>query len=440
MPHSKPAGIPIVGIGCSAGGLEALEALLTSAPVDSGMAFVIVQHLDPSHPSKLPELLQRATAMKVIEIVEPTRVRPDCVYVIPPDKDLSLLHGVLHLLDPTEKHTLHLPIDFFLRTLADDQGEKAIGVILSGMGSDGMRGLAAVKEKGGLTLVQTPAEAKADSMPVSAIKAGVVDINAPAGELVERIIDYRHHARHAAPPKTESDAEDQSALDRIVVLLRDRSGNDLSLYKPSTLYRRIERRMALLQIHDIADYVGYLRENVQELDLLFKELLIGVTSFFRDPAVWEYLRDTALPALLARHPDGRMLRAWIPACSTGEEAYSLAVVFKEALDIVKPEGHFSLQIYATDLDEDAVDKARKACYAASIAGDVTAERLARHFVLEDEGYRVGRNIREMVIFAPQNVVSDPPFTKLDIISCRNLLIYFGQIGRASCRERVSSPV
>ena len=420
------SGFPIVGIGCSAGGLEALQALLGGAPADCGMAFVIVQHLDPEHVSNLPELLQRATRMPVIEASERMTVKPGCVYVIPPNKDLSLLHGVLHLLDPTEKRGLRLPIDFFLRTLADDCGHRAIGAILSGMGSDGMLGLGAIKEKGGLTLAQEPADARADSMPDSAIKSGVVEIVAPAGKLVARMIDYLRHTPTPPPADTDLPDHTQSLLERIVVLLRDRSGNDLSLYKPSTLQRRIERRVALLQIDGIADYLRYLRNNPQELDLLFKELLIGVTSFFRDPAVWEFLRDAALPALLAKYPEGHMLRAWVPACSSGEEAYSLAIVFKETLERLKPDAHFALQIYATDLDMDAVDKARKACYPVNIAADLTPERLARYFVAEEGGYRVSRDIRETVIFAPQNVISDPPFTRLDILCCRNLLIYFGQ--------------
>lgn len=417
---------PVVGIGCSAGGLEALEAMLNDTPADSGMAFIVVQHLDPEHHSNLPELLQRHTRMAVVEAAEHMAIRPNCIYVIPPNKDLSLLHGNLHLFDPSEKRGLRLPIDFFLRTLAEDRQHKAIGVILSGMGSDGMLGLGAIKEKGGLTLAQDPATARAGSMPDHAIKAGMVDIVAPCDQLSARITAYlRHTVRH--PPIDETpERREQNALERIIVLLRNRSGNDLSLYKPSTLLRRIERRVALLQIDSIASYVSYLRDNPQELDLLFREMLIGVTNFFRDPPVWDFLRDIAIPMLLARYPDGQVLRAWVPACSTGEEAYSLAIVFKEALENLKPRGHFTLQIYATDLDMDAVDKARKAYYPANIAADVTPERLARHFVAGDGGYRLNRNIREMVIFAPQNLVSDPPFTRLDILSCRNLLIYFGQ--------------
>jgi two-component system, chemotaxis family, CheB/CheR fusion protein len=423
---SSDPGFPIVGIGCSAGGLEALEKFLTHVPADSGMAIVIVQHLAPDHDSALPQLLQRLTPMPVVEVAEGMAVQPDHVYVIPPNHDLSILHGKLHLLDPAAPRGLRLPIDFFLRSLAEDQRERAIAVILSGMGSDGVFGLRAVKEKGGLTLVQEPATAEADSMPRSAIEAGVADIVSPPETLASRITQYLRHPLHEMQPEPPQAAEILSALDRIVILLRDRSGNDFSLYKTNTLYRRIERRMAVHQIAELDGYVRYLRGNPQEMDLLFKELLIGVTRFFRDREVWEILRAEAIPSLLARHPYGGALRAWVPACSTGEEAYSLAIVFREVIEQLKPEARFTLQIYATDLDHDAVNRARRGCYPDNVAADVSPERLARNFLPEEGGgYRIAKAIREMVVFAPQNIISDPPFTKLDLISCRNLLIYFG---------------
>ncbi|WP_428827444.1 chemotaxis protein CheB [Azonexus sp. IMCC34842] len=423
---TPPLDFPIVGIGCSAGGLEALERFLTNVPAGCGFAFVIVQHLDPTHLSALPDLLQRFTSMPVTEIEDGLRLQPDSVYVIPPNKDLSLLHGKLHLLEPVATRGLRLPIDFFLRTLAEDLKEKAIGVILSGMGSDGVFGLRAIKEKTGLTLAQDPASAKADSMPHSAIQAGVVDIVAPPEALPGRIADYLRHPAHAQLFEINPRVAILTALDKIVILLRDRCGNDFSLYKTNTLNRRIERRMAVNQIAGIDDYVRYLRDNEHELDILFKELLIGVTNFFRDAEAWEYLRHEAIPALLAQHPDGKSLRAWVAACSTGEEAYSLAIVFKEAIAEARPERRFTLQIYATDLDTDAIEQARKGFYPDNIAADVSAERLARHFTHEESGgYRINKDIREMVVFAPQNIISDPPFTKLDILTCRNLLIYFG---------------
>ncbi len=417
------ATFPIVGIGASAGGLEALEQFLARVPPGSGMAFVIVQHLDPTRKGIMPELLQRATGMKVIQVKNRTPVREDCVYVIPPNKDMSILHGVLHLLAPASPRGLRLPIDIFLRSLALDQQERSVGVILSGMGSDGTLGLRAIKEKAGVALVQEPATAKFDSMPRSAIDAGLADIVAPAGELPGKIFAYLQ--RKPLIVRTELVMEDktQSALEKVIVLLRDHTGNDFSLYKRNTLYRRIERRMGIHQITKMARYVRYLQENSQELDLLFKELLIGVTNFFRDPAVWEELRTKVIPALLASRSPSHALRAWVPGCSTGEEAYTLAMVFREAVEALKPKASFVLQIFATDLDRDAIDKARHGVFPPNITTDVSAERLKRFFTKEDHGYRVRREIREMVIFAPQNIIMDPPFTKLDLLSCRNLLIY-----------------
>lgn len=433
-PAGKPAAkvkpsatdFPIIGIGCSAGGLEALEKFLRNVPAGSGMAFVVVQHLDPLHVSALPGLLQRFTSMPVVEAEDGMTVAADRVYVIPPNKDLSLLHGRLLLLEPFAPRGLRLPIDFFLRSLAEERQERAIGIILSGMGSDGVFGLRAIKEKGGLTLAQEPAGAQAESMPRSAIEAGVADIVAPAEVLPQRIVQYLGHPARMLPAEPDLQAEVLSALDQVIILLRERSGNDFSLYKTNTLYRRIERRMAVHQLATMKDYVRFLRGNLQENDLLFKELLIGVTSFFRDAEVWETLRSESIPALLAASPGGKALRAWVAACSTGEEAYSLAIVFKEAVEKLQPEARFTLQIYATDLDPDAIDRARKGCYPDNIAADVSPERLARYFVAEEGGgYRISKDIREMVVFATQNIAGDPPFTKLDILSCRNLLIYFG---------------
>jgi len=424
MPSRRDSAFfPIIGIGASAGGLEALEQFLRHVPEKCGMAFVVVQHLDPTHKGIMPELLQRATAMEVFQVRDRMRVRPDCVYVIPPNKDMSVLHGVLHLFEPTAARGLRLPIDFFLRSLAEDRQERSIGVILSGMGSDGTMGLRAIKEKAGVALVQEPGSAKFDSMPKSAIDAGLADLVAPAEDLPGKIIDFLRHALiidKTGPPLEE---KDRSSLEKVLILLRGTTGHDFSLYKKNTVHRRIERRMSIHQISRIADYVRYLQENSQEVELLFKELLIGVTSFFRDPAAWEQLRGDAIPALLAGRPAGGTLRAWSVGCSTGEEAYSLAIAFKEALEQVKPTENITLQIFATDLDRDAIDKARQGVYPANIAADVSPERLHRFFIKEENGYRVGKEIRETVTFAVQNVIMDPPFTKLDILICRNLLIY-----------------
>ena len=414
---------PIVGIGASAGGIEALEEFLRKVPARSGLAYIIIQHLDPASKGLLPELLQRATSMTVVEAKDRTLVRPDCVYVIPPNKNMSILHGVLHLLALVEPHGLRLPIDFFLRSLAQDQQEQSVGVILSGAGSDGTLGLRAIKEAAGVVLVQEPATAGFDSMPRSAIDAGLADIVARPEDLPGRILAYLHRTPQIAKSEAALEAKTQSALEKIIVLLRTHTGNDFSCYKRNTLNRRIERRMGIHQISKLSGYVRFLQENPQELKLLFKELLIGVTNFFRDPAAWEQLRTQAIPALLADRTPGRALRAWVPGCSTGEEAYSLAMVLREALDELKPNGDFQIQIFATDLDKDAIEKARLGVFPSNISADVSPARLKRFFTREQHDYRVRKEIRELVVFAPQNLILEPSFTKLDILSCRNVLIY-----------------
>lgn len=420
------ADFPIVGIGASAGGLEALEQFLGHVPPDSGIAFVVIQHLDPRHQSIMPELLQRATELPVRQAEDRLAMAPNHVYVIPPAKYLTLTDHTLYLIDPVEPHSRHLPIDYFFRALADEQGEHAIGVILSGMGSDGTLGLRAIRENAGLTLVQEPSSAKFSGMPLSAINAGLADIVGPARKLAEQLLMYVQHdvltgrcvvAAPEAPSRKDS-------LDKIFILLRAQTGHDFSLYKQSTLYRRIRRRMNAHQIGSLSDYVRFLKEDSKEIDLLFKDLLIGDTRFFRDPEAWEQLKETELPALFAQNPPGKAMRAWVPGCSTGEEAYSLAIAFKEAITHSKPPGRYALQIFATDLDADAMDKARQAFYPLDIAADVSPERLAHFFIREDRGYRVRKEIREMIVFAPQDVTMDPPFIKLDILSCRNLLTYF----------------
>jgi two-component system CheB/CheR fusion protein len=414
---------PIVGIGASAGGLEALELFLANVPQDSGMAFVIVQHLDPTHKDIMVELLQRGTSMKVFQVKDRMRVKPDCVYVIPPNKDMSILHGVLHLLDPAAPRGMRLPIDFFFRSLAEDKQEHSVGVILSGMGSDGMLGARAIKEKAGVVFVQEPSSAKFDSMPRSVIDAGLADVISTAEALPEKIGAYLQHVPLITESRQVDGSISQSALEKVVILLRAQTGHDFSLYKNTTIYRRVERRMGLHQIDRIANYVRFLRENPQEVELLFHELLIGVTNFFRDPQAWEQLKSEVIPALLAKTDAGQTLRAWVPACSTGEEAYSLAMLFKETLDEFMPAKNIALQIFATDLDTYAIEKARAGVFPANIAADVSAKRLERFFTKAEGGYRVTKSIREMIIFAPQNIIMDPPFTKLDFVSCRNLLIY-----------------
>ena len=417
----------IIGIGASAGGLEALEQFFAPIPIDCGVGFVVIQHLDPRHSCMLPELLQRITALKVSVAGEGMRVKSGCIYVIPPNKDLSILHGKLHLLDTVNTKSVHLPIDFFFRALADDLHERAIGVVLSGMGSDGTKGLLAIKENAGLSVAQTPESAKFDDMPRSAIGIGLIDIIQPPSAMWENIAYHLNHKRGRDPLNLEPllETTSQTALEHIFILLRECTGNDFSMYKKNTICRRIERRIGANHIDHLDQYVRYLRENPAELDILFRELLIGVTHFFRDHSTWEKLKTTILPALLATYPNGKELRAWVPACSTGEEAYSLAIVFQEVITETALLHRFKLQIFATDLDPEAIEQARLGIYKPAIENDVSPERLARFFVAHPQGYQISKEIREMVIFARQNIIMDPPFTKLDILSCRNMLIYFG---------------
>jgi len=422
IPKKGKENFPIVGIGASAGGLEALEQFLGNVPENSGMAYVVIQHLDPTQKGMLPELLQRITPMKVYQVADRMPVKINCVYVIPPNKSMSILNGVLHLFDPVETRGMRLPIDFFLRSLADDRGDLSIGVILSGMGSDGSTGLRAIKERNGIVAVQEPADAKFDSMPRSAIELVLVDILAAARELPGRLIDFLKHI-----PAIRSDLsieiKDKSSLEKIIILLRTYTGNDFSLYKKNTLYRRIERRMTVHKIDKIVTYVHFLQGNPKEVEILFKELLIGVTSFFRDSAAWVRLKEILLPEMLSAIQPGMVLRAWVPGCSTGEEAYSLAIVFREALENANQHGGTTLQVFATDIDPDAIDIARKGIYPANIAADISPDRLNRYFIVTEDGYRIKTEIREMVVFAQHNVILHPPFTRIDILSCRNLLIY-----------------
>ncbi|MHB1097246.1 MAG: chemotaxis protein CheB [Gemmatimonadaceae bacterium] len=423
---------PIVGIGASAGGLEALEAFLSHVPIDSGLAYVVIQHMDPTHKGMLTDLLQRVTSIPVTQVTDGIQLRPNCAYVIPPNTDLSLESGTLRLSAPTAERGLRLPIDHFFASLAARTSPPGIGVILSGMGSDGTVGLGAIKASGGATFVQDPASARFDGMPSSAIAAKVADKVAPADALPSLII-----AGVRAAPRGKSSADASSAaalaapatpsetpgdLAAVFDLLLARTGRDFSQYKPNTVNRRLERRMSLRQIDKLATYVGYLRENPQEIDLLFKELLIGVTSFFRDPAEWESLQEAIADSLTSRAPS-QTLRAWVAGCSTGEEAYSMAIVCREALEAKSPSKSPAVQIFATDLDPDTINRARGGVYPASIAADISPERLKRFFVESERGYTVSKSIRETVIFAPHDVTQDPPFTKLDVVSCRNVLIY-----------------
>lgn len=429
-PISKPVekqflaskSFPIVGIGASAGGLEALEKFFGNMPNNAGLAFVVIQHLDPNYVGMMPELLQRATKMKVLRVKDAMKILPNHIYVIPPNKSMSILNGNLFLFEPIETRGLRLPIDYFFSSLANDMEDKSIGIILSGMGSDGSLGLKAIKEKQGITLVQDPLTAKFEGMPQSAIKTVNVDVLASADQLPEKLMTILKKNKENTN-KIMIGEKSKSNLEKIILLIRSQTGHDFSLYKNNTLYRRIERRMNVHQIEKIESYVRFLQENPNELEILFKELLIGVTNFFRDTAVWNKLKNDVLPKLFENLPDGYVLRAWVTACSAGEEAYSLAIIFAEAYEKIKLKKNITLQIFASDIDSDAIEKARKGFYSESILEDVSQERINAFFTKEETGFRVNSKIREMVVFASHNVIKDPPFTKLNLLFCRNLLIY-----------------
>lgn len=416
---------PIVGIGASAGGLAAFEAFFSGLPPerDTGMAFVLVQHLSPDHKSMLSEIIQRSTRMEVFEVEDGMPVRPNHVYIIPPNRDMALMNGSLQLFEPGAPRGQRLPIDFFFRSLADDQHALAIGIVMSGTGSDGSLGVRAIKGAGGLILVQQPETAEFDGMPLSAIATGMADYLAAPAEMPEKLLAYLTHGGvlHTRPsipsPKSES------ALKKIFVLLRNKTAHDFSQYKPSTIERRIERRMAINLIPDFDDYVKLLMRTPDEVDALFRDLLIGVTQFFRDKESFAALESQVIPKLFEDHVPGTPIRIWVAGCSTGEEAYSIAILLQERLDLLKQ--GLPIQVFATDIDDRAVNIARQGRYPANIAADVSPERLARFFTLEPGGgeYRIHKNIRDMLIFSEQDLIKDPPFSKLDLISCRNLLIY-----------------
>lgn len=415
----------VVGIGTSAGGLNALDQFFKNVPEKSGLAFIVVQHLDPTKKAFLVELLQRSTPLKVRQAYHNLSVKPNQVYVISPNSELSLRNGKLQITKAKEGAGLRLPINTLFCSLAEDLGDQSIGVILSGMGTDGTLGLQAIKRRGGLTLVQAPNSAQFDSMPRSAVDSGCVDISAASEELPLRILSVLGGLQGDHEPVSNTMKDDsEPPLVSILRLLRAHTRHDFSLYKSSTLLRRIERRITVHGLPDMHAYCLFLGRNPSEIDLLFKELLIGVTSFFRDPLVWDYLEKSSLPAMLNELPHPYRFRAWCAGCSTGEEAYSLAMVLMDVLELLSEKKDIEVQIFASDLSADAIAFARRGKYPLSIASQISSERLAKHFVLKNETYVVNQNIRDRVLFAQHNVVLDPPFTKLDLLVCRNLLIYF----------------
>lgn len=434
VPPSSPAGdFPVVAIGASAGGLDALRRFFEAAPPESGMAFIVVQHLDPTHPSMLVELLAKYTAMTVQHAVDGMPIERDCVYVIPPGAYLSVRDGAVRLSEPHERHGARLPFDFLLHSLAEEFGDRAICVVLSGTGADGSLGLKSVNEASGFVVAQDPDEAEHDGMPRSAIATNAVNRVLPVAEIPEAISSY---VGRMARLRTERDGADEpdavsgDGLTEIVELVRTKTAHDFTQYKPGTLLRRIERRMAMSEIEadHMERYLDVLRQDTGEINLLVEDLLINVTGFFRDSSVFEFLAEKIIPDLLADCGPDRPLRIWVAGCSTGEEAYSYAILVHEQIAAA---GHnVKLQIFASDIDAGAVAKAREGVYPVSIESEVSPERLARYFTKEGRTYRISSDLRSTVVFAVQDVLSDPPFSRLDLISCRNLLIYLNSEAQA----------
>jgi two-component system, chemotaxis family, CheB/CheR fusion protein len=421
-PKAGSAGFPIVAMGASAGGLKAFEQFFANMPPESGVGFVLVPHLDPSHTSMLPELLRKYTKMAVLQAEDGMKVQRDRVHVLPPNTEMVIMNGALLLKKPKEPRGLRLPIDTFFRSLAEDQRDKAIGIILSGNGTDGTLGLRAIKAELGMAMVQEPSSAEYDSMPSSAIETGMVDYILSPEKMPAQLVTYKkHRVSRRVPMVVEGARSASESLQKIFQLLRSGTGHDFSFYKKNTLCRRIERRMSVHQIERLPDYVSYLERSPQEVTTLFKELLIGVTNFFRDSQAFESLSRCLMSEVLAHKPKDDAVRVWVPGCSSGEEVYSIAIILRECMDKLKKD--FRVQIFGTDIDADAIDMARAGLYPASIVADVTPERLKRFFVAEGGAFRIKKEIREMVVFAIQDVLKDAPFTKLDLLSCRNLLIY-----------------
>ena len=424
-PIESTPSFPIIGIGSSAGGLAAIEAFLSAMPADYGksLAFVIVQHLSPDHKSMLSELLRRYTHLQVFEAEDGIAVLPNCAYIIPPNRDMALLNRKLHLFEISAPRSAHFSIDYFFRSLAADLHEQAICIILSGTGSDGTLGLRAIKGEGGLAIVQTPETTEFDGMPRSAIATGLVDYILPPDQMPAQLIAFlRQTAGRKQDVSLVSTPYPNDVLAKIFVLLRAKTGHDFSQYKQNTMLRRLDRRMAVHQIDRPAAYLRYLQEHSEEVSALFRDLLIGVTSFFRDTETFAALETVGIPRLFATAAGGSTIRVWVCGCSTGEEAYSLAILMQEHLDRIQQV--YKIQIFASDIDRQATDQARAGVFPPSIAADVSAERLARFFTIDTNGsYRIEKAIRDLIIFAEQDVLKDPPFSKLHFISCRNLLIY-----------------
>ena len=418
-------GFPIVGFGASAGGLEAFTQVLKHLPAETGMGFVLVQHLDPKHASMLTGLLAKATRMTVLEVKDRMRVEPDHVYVIPPNANMAILHGVLNLMPRGDSR---MPVDFFLHSLALDQGSKAIGVILSGTASDGTLGLHAIKGDGGITFAQEPASAKYDGMPRSAIAGCGVDFILPPEGIARELARVARHPYVALPKAPNVDVllpQSEDSLQKIFIMLRTATGVDFTHYKPPTIKRRILRRMMLHKLDKLDAYIKYLQEHPVEVTDLYNDILIHVTYFFRDPEVFDALKNDVIPKILKNSRPDAPIRVWVPGCADGEEAYSVAICLREALG--QASANIPVQIFASDIAVAAIETARTGLYRENIAEHVSVERLRRHFVKEEGGYRVGNPLHDMCLFARQDVTRDPPFSRLDLICCRNVLIYMDAV-------------
>jgi len=419
--------LPVVGIGASAGGLEAFTELLNYLPTDTGMAFVMIQHMPPKSESALSLILSRATQMPVHEVQDGMAVAPNQVYVIPPNASMTIDQGVLKLKPRPRNNALFMSVDTFLVSLAEERGNKAIGVILSGADSDGAKGLEAIKAAGGITFAQCQESAQVDSMPNTAIATGQVDFILPPNKIAEKLAEISHHPYIVNQPTTESpillSAGSQDALATIFNLLRKATGVDFTHYKQTTLNRRIGRRMLLYQLEQLEDYVRYLQNNPAEVTALYHDALIHVTSFFRDPESFNALKSLVLPVILQDKTAGTPIRIWVAGCSTGEEAYSIAICLLEFL--ADRFSQLPIQIYATDISESVIEFARNGIYTPSQVANVSPERLYRFFVQVEGGYQISKAVREVCVFARQNLIGDPPFSRLDLITCRNVLIYLG---------------
>jgi two-component system CheB/CheR fusion protein len=416
---------PIVAIGGSAGSFPAIESFFGNMPTDSGMAFVIILHLAPHVESKLSSVIQHYTSMKVVEATDGLVVEPNSVYIIPPNCDMGIHNRALLLLS-TNISGIRQPIDYFFQSLADDQWNLAIAIVLSGMGADGETGIRMIKENLGLTIAQDPETAQYASMPLAAIDTNLIDFVAAPDEMPLKITQFMNHPvfdHEAAIDELRLSPKRNTAIQKIIMMLRTQTGNDFALYKKSTVVRRIDRRVAFHQFLDYSEYVDYLKEHPKEIQILLKELLIGVTKFFRDSAAFDSLKSS-ITELLSRKDENEPLRVWVAACSTGEEAYSIAMLLIECVTETKNFGARTIQIYATDLDQQALEHARIGMYHSNITADVSPQRLERFFRREEGRYQVKKEIRDIIVFASQNIIIDPPFIKLDLLCCRNLLIYF----------------